>query len=291
MSTTGVQNVNLIFTDSSTGHPYVIYVKKDVPDRDNLMIIIQNHGGVMTEDPRAAQFILANPRKDTTEPGQYSFMFALDSIKEGCLQQPANYLMKVRTRKIGRAHYTKEEDDKLVQFVLEQQRLNSHLKGNEIYKQIEPEFPRHTWHSLRDHALKKIIPNLQHYQQAAPVIEVIEEKSTSQSSPTIQSNSSFDLMSATSPGSSTPISVTTPIATTSTPISTNLGGTYPEYFYSESEAVGTAASAKRRRAELKFGNQSEGPKTRELEWDDRNIMNIFEEHIKKKPGSKKCPLR
>jgi len=67
---------------------------------------------------------------------------------------------------------------------------------------------------------------------------------------------------------------------------------YPEYFYSESEAVGTAASAKRRRAELKFGNKSEEPKTRELEWDDLNTVNILEEYVKRKPGSKKkCHLR
>ena len=126
---------------------------------------------------------------------------------------------------------------------------------------------------------------MQHYQQAAPVVE---DKSTTQSSPTIQStNLSSDLISTTPPGNTTPISAT-PISAT-TP---NTGGMYPEYFYSESEAVGTASSAKRRRAELKFGNKSEELKMRELEWDDRNIMNIFEEHIKRKPGSKKkCSLR
>ena len=40
MSTTDAQNVNLIFT-ASTGRPHVIYVKKNVPDRDNLITIIQ----------------------------------------------------------------------------------------------------------------------------------------------------------------------------------------------------------------------------------------------------------
>ncbi|CAG8476744.1 7762_t:CDS:2 [Paraglomus occultum] len=181
--------------------------------------------------------------------------------------------MNARTKKVGRAHYTKEEDDKLVQFILEQQKLNSYLKGNGIYKKIEPEFPRHTWHSLRDHALKKIIPNLQNYQQAAPVIK---EKSTSQSSPTTQSvNPSSDLTSTALPSSATPDTKST----------TQHRGVCTEHNYCENDADDIVDSVKELGEDLKTKRESK--EFSKLEWDDRSMLEVVEEHIKKRKQAMK----
>ena len=124
---------------------------------------------------------------------------------------------------------------------------------------------------MRDHALKKIIPNLQNYQQAAPVIEVIEEKSTSQSSPTTQSvNSSSDLTSTAPPSNTTPI----------TKITTQHRGVCTEHNYCKNEADNPIDSAKQPGGDLK--TERESKESIKLEWDDRNMLEVVEEHIKKR---------
>jgi hypothetical protein len=143
---------------------------------------------------------------------------------------------------------------------------------------------------LRDHALKKIIPNLQNYQQAAPTVGT---KSTIQSSPTIQSATFASDLTSVSPttqaSTETLVSTATPVSTTS--IGTDVS-TCAEYFDSEIETPSAVASAKRRRAELNTGREHNDSNKIELEWDDRNTMDVLEEHLKRKQGTKKkCIVR
>ena len=118
---------------------------------------------------------------------------------------------------------------------------------------------------------------MQNYQQAAPVIE---EKSTSQPSPTTQSvDSSTDLTSTALPSSALPSSTTTVTTTT------QHRGVCTEHNYCENEADNTVDSAKELGKDLK--TERESKESSELEWDDRSMLNIVKEHIKKRKQAMK----
>lgn len=57
--------------------------------------------------------------------------------------------------------YSLEERKKIVKIIMDSNAYNR-VKGNAFWKEIEDEFERHTWQSLKDHFKKNIFPNLHH---------------------------------------------------------------------------------------------------------------------------------
>ncbi|XP_034235092.1 uncharacterized protein LOC117641685 [Thrips palmi] len=57
----------------------------------------------------------------------------------------------------SRAEFTREERQRMVQFI-RQQKAYTELKGTALWKRMEPTFENHSWQSLKEHFLKKVMP-------------------------------------------------------------------------------------------------------------------------------------
>ncbi|KAG9187555.1 hypothetical protein G6011_05426 [Alternaria panax] len=145
------------------------WVAQRVPSRTRLLDDIKANGGEMVVLEKKADYRIADHfRPSTCAPGTISYTFVEKSIKEGELQDPGEHAAGPpmdearepgsvhQPPKSGRAFYTAEEDRILYKWVRDAEAAGARVNGNEIYKQLEAKYPRHTWQSWRDRYQKQL---------------------------------------------------------------------------------------------------------------------------------------
>jgi hypothetical protein len=144
------------------------WVAQRVPIRNRLLDDIKANGGEVVLFEKKADYMIADHFRRDCPPGSISYEFIEKSIKAGQLLDPERHLAGPplgeareagalhRPTKGGRAAYTPEEDRILYKWVRDCEAAGLAVSGNEIYKQLEAKYPRHTWQSWRDHYVKHL---------------------------------------------------------------------------------------------------------------------------------------
>ncbi|KAI4614356.1 uncharacterized protein J4E87_009577 [Alternaria ethzedia] len=144
------------------------WVAQRVASRKRLLDDIKANGGEIVALEKKADYLIVDHARRDCPPGSTSYEFIEKSIKEGELQDPEDYtagppLGEAREAgsihqptKSGRTSYTAEEDRILSKWVRDAQSKGASISGNELYKQLEAKYPRHTWQSWRDRWVKTL---------------------------------------------------------------------------------------------------------------------------------------
>ncbi|PZC96477.1 Myb-DNA-bind-2 multi-domain protein [Pyrenophora tritici-repentis] len=144
------------------------FVAQRVPIRKHLLDDIKSNGGEVVLLEKQADYLIADHFQNHCPPGSISYQFIEESIKQGELANPDDHpagppIGQAREAgathqppKIGRSAYTAEEDRILYKWVRDAEAAGGLASGNELYKQLEQKYPRHTWQSWRDRYLKKL---------------------------------------------------------------------------------------------------------------------------------------
>ncbi|KAI0451292.1 TRF2-interacting telomeric protein/Rap1 C terminal domain-containing protein [Xylaria acuta] len=135
-----------------------VWVSVRVPLRKFYVDKIQENGGTVVPREGNADMLICNPASDPVS-GSYSYELITDAIKEGSLDLKENYACSPsasRRPKVTRNKFTEDEDQELMRFVIEMERLGENISGNNIYKKFAEEHPHHTWQSWRDRWAKKL---------------------------------------------------------------------------------------------------------------------------------------
>ncbi|KAH8707523.1 hypothetical protein GQ44DRAFT_691327 [Phaeosphaeriaceae sp. PMI808] len=144
------------------------WVAQRVPSRTRLIDDIKANGGEIVLLEKKADYMIADHLRRECPPGSISYQFVEKSIEDGQIRDPEQHLAGPplgearepgsisRPAKGGRALYTAEEDRILYKWVRDHEAGGGRAGGNEIYKQLEAKYPRHTWQSWRDRYLKQL---------------------------------------------------------------------------------------------------------------------------------------
>ncbi|KAL6709881.1 hypothetical protein ACN47E_000666 [Coniothyrium glycines] len=137
-----------------------------VPSRNRLIDDIKANGGEVVPLEKKADYLIADHLRRDCPPGSLSYEFVDQSLRDGALRDPAEHRAGPplgearepgsisRPAKVGRRPYTADEDRILYKWVRDAEGLGGSASGNEMYKQLEAQYPQHTWQSWRDHYLK-----------------------------------------------------------------------------------------------------------------------------------------
>ncbi|KAI1741433.1 TRF2-interacting telomeric protein/Rap1 C terminal domain-containing protein [Xylaria scruposa] len=134
------------------------WISARVPLRKFYTDTIQENGGTIVSKEGNADMLICNPAKDPV-PGSYSYEFIADAVREGSLDQSENYVCRAlapRRPKATRNGFTNKDDEVLMKFIIEMERLGKSINGIIIYKEFEEKHPHHTWRSWRDRWVKKL---------------------------------------------------------------------------------------------------------------------------------------
>ncbi|KAF1850233.1 uncharacterized protein K460DRAFT_269715 [Cucurbitaria berberidis CBS 394.84] len=144
------------------------WVAQRMPTRLHVLQDIKANGGEVVLVEKLADYLIADHCRRDCPPGSISYEFVDKSIEQGQIQDPEDHRCGPRVgearepgalnrpAKGGRAAYTAEEDRILYKWVSDAAAAGSLASGNEIYKQLESKYPRHTWQSWRDRYLKQL---------------------------------------------------------------------------------------------------------------------------------------
>ncbi|KNG50789.1 transcription factor protein [Stemphylium lycopersici] len=144
------------------------WVAQRVPSRNRLLDNIKANGGEIVLLEKKADYLVADHSRRDCPPGSISWKFVDESIEQGELCDPKDHpagppLGEAREAgathqptRSGRAAYTAEEDRILYKWVRDAESRGGLVSGNEIYKQLEQKYPRHSWQSWRDRYLKQL---------------------------------------------------------------------------------------------------------------------------------------
>ncbi|KAL8800103.1 MAG: hypothetical protein Q9182_005415 [Xanthomendoza sp. 2 TL-2023] len=145
-----------------------VWLSQRVPQRRRFIEEVEANGGLITPlEKEAAIKIVDHARKEQL-PGTYSYKYIEDSVRNGALQDLDQYVVGppigtirtvgsiVQPAKSGRTKFSTEDDQALVNWVIGVEQRGGSTNGNEIYKQLEAQNPRHTWQSWRDRWVKKL---------------------------------------------------------------------------------------------------------------------------------------
>ncbi|KAF2117162.1 hypothetical protein BDV96DRAFT_598093 [Lophiotrema nucula] len=145
------------------------WVAQRCPSRPHFKNLIESNGGRVVPLEKNADYLIADHVRKDCPAGSISYKFIEESIKRGELQDPEDHPAgppagtareagsTARPTKIGRAAYTLEEDRILYHWVKDHEAKGvGSASGNEIYKQLQEKYPRHTWQSWRDRYLKQL---------------------------------------------------------------------------------------------------------------------------------------
>ncbi|KAH7069896.1 hypothetical protein BKA63DRAFT_545438 [Paraphoma chrysanthemicola] len=142
------------------------WVAQRVPSRNRLLDEIKANGGEIVLLEKKADYMIADHFRRDCPPGSISYEFVEKSIQEGRICDPENHRAGRpvgearepgainRPAKGTRALFTPEEDRILYKWVRECEAAGGLASGNEMYKPLEVQYPRHTWQSWRDRYLK-----------------------------------------------------------------------------------------------------------------------------------------
>ncbi|KAL5118623.1 hypothetical protein ACEQ8H_003474 [Pleosporales sp. CAS-2024a] len=144
------------------------WVAQRVPSRAKLLDDITANGGEIVLLEKKADYRIADHFRKDCPPGSISYVFVRKSIEDGQLRDPADHPAgpaEGQARAPGDLHqpprsgktaYTTAEDRILYKWVRDAVAAGGSASGNEIYKQLEQKYPRHTWQSWRDHYIKQL---------------------------------------------------------------------------------------------------------------------------------------
>ncbi|KAF2438255.1 hypothetical protein P171DRAFT_437314 [Karstenula rhodostoma CBS 690.94] len=144
------------------------WVAQRVVSRPRYLDLIRSNGGEVVLLEKKADYLIADHARHDCPPGSISYTFIDESIEKGELQDPEGHGAGLseeparapgslsRPAKTTRNRYTLEEDRILYKWVNDSKNAGKLTSGNEIYKQLEKQHPRHTWQSWRDRYLKTL---------------------------------------------------------------------------------------------------------------------------------------
>ncbi|KAF2680888.1 hypothetical protein K458DRAFT_344746 [Lentithecium fluviatile CBS 122367] len=144
------------------------WVAQRCPMRNHFLDQIRNNGGEVVKLEKQADYMITDHCRRDCPPGSISYRFVEQSVKKGELEDPEQHLAgppvgtarpagsAARPAKGGRAAYTAEEDRILYKWVRDCEGRGLLSGGNEMYKQLESKYPRHTWQSWRDRYMKQL---------------------------------------------------------------------------------------------------------------------------------------
>jgi hypothetical protein len=144
------------------------WVAQRVPSRNRYLESIRSNGGQIVMIEKKADYIIADHYRRDCPAGSLSYTFIEKSIERGEVVDPEDHRAGPQagtSREVGsssrptkgtRAAYTLEEDRILYKWVQDHERQGGSASGNEIYKELEAQHPRHTWQSWRDRYLKQL---------------------------------------------------------------------------------------------------------------------------------------
>ncbi|KAG9199890.1 hypothetical protein G6514_007790 [Epicoccum nigrum] len=140
-----------------------------VPGRKELEAVVIANGGSVVKLEKQADYMIADHfRPKHCPPGSISYTFVRESVAKGELQDPDDHPAGPRVgtaREVGsssrpakstRTPYTQEEDRILYKWAKTAEQSGLQVRGNELYKQLEAQYPQHTFQSWRDRYLKKL---------------------------------------------------------------------------------------------------------------------------------------
>ncbi|KAF2239514.1 hypothetical protein EV356DRAFT_513822 [Viridothelium virens] len=143
------------------------WVAQRCPTRSEYARVIEYLGGEVVPLEKQADYrIVDHLRKDNPE-GSLSYQWIEQSCKKGKLEPEKDYLQgpsrsatrttsSIRSGKSGRTPFTTEDDRVLRNWVEDWERRGAKALGNEIYKALERENPRHPWQAWRDRYVKYV---------------------------------------------------------------------------------------------------------------------------------------
>ncbi|KAI9352200.1 hypothetical protein BDR26DRAFT_328501 [Obelidium mucronatum] len=164
-----------MFCNTETGQPLCFSLAKS-PYYDTVKTAIEKHGGKIVA-PHEPNIDMKLASADMARVGGVCYStFVFDAIREQRLPDKEKYLLTEGSRhvettssssevaskqqvakKSGRTPFSKEDDDVLIDILV---RNTTNTSGNALYKDLEQQNPRHTFHSWRDRAVKVLLPKL-----------------------------------------------------------------------------------------------------------------------------------
>ena len=149
------------------------FLTRRTPTRSHLIADIEANGGSVVRIEKQADYIIDDHAKRDAAKGSYSYELITTAIKDGAMPDPEDHPAGPRAgtvREVAsgipakgtRTQFTSEDDRELWQWVQKFiQRAgsieNAKVKGNEIYKLLEQQNPRHTHQAWRDRYVKKLM--------------------------------------------------------------------------------------------------------------------------------------
>ena len=145
------------------------FLVQRLPSRSAFIQKIQSNGGRVVKLEDQADYKIADHFRKDCPFGSISYTFIDTAIRDGELPDPDDHLAgrpqgSVREPgsaipgKSTRTPYTAEDDRQLWQWVERcKAQGNVHIRGNEMYQQLEATNPRHTYQSWRDRYIKRLM--------------------------------------------------------------------------------------------------------------------------------------
>ncbi|WPG98395.1 Hypothetical protein R9X50_00118500 [Acrodontium crateriforme] len=144
------------------------FLVQRVPSRSDFMAKVQANGGRIVKLENQADYIIADHMRKDAPPGSLSFNFIEASLNNGQLVDPSDYLAgpaRGTQRAVGsvvpgkstRTAFTAQEDRELWEFVEKCKAAGEPIKGNEIYKKMAIQNPRHPFQAWRDRYIKRLL--------------------------------------------------------------------------------------------------------------------------------------
>jgi len=124
------------------------WIGRRTPQRSVYVTKVRSNGGDVVPLEKNADYLIYDHLKNDGPPGGISYKFIDDSIRHGALADPDNYLVgpargtvrdvgSPRPPKYSRTPFSTEDDAILWTWVKRCEAKGSHIKGREIYKQLE----------------------------------------------------------------------------------------------------------------------------------------------------------
>ncbi|XP_046363117.1 telomeric repeat-binding factor 2-interacting protein 1-like isoform X5 [Haliotis rufescens] len=166
---------------SENGHPVTFYMRP-CSERKRLKPMIEHGGGSVSSKQTKTCIKLLEPGGSVTTGGFIKSEFVLCCVKENKLVDmtkfrcvpgrvpssdddlsPARNIIRTKRPVKGRQKYTREEDWKIVSYLVRERRYNE-VNGRKVWQDMELfEVSMHPGESMRTHYLKFILPNIKTY--------------------------------------------------------------------------------------------------------------------------------
>ncbi|KAK5327062.1 hypothetical protein LTR70_001804 [Exophiala xenobiotica] len=143
--------------------PLKFWVAHRIPDRSEVLKALTNHGGLVVQFEKDADYCLADPAAKLLPTGRtfYDYKYVDDSLNISQLQDPDDYRIQLPAaadRPVGsrtlagkstRTRFTPQDDQLLCNWIIPYRDNGGTWQGNEIYKQLERRYPHHPYQSWR----------------------------------------------------------------------------------------------------------------------------------------------